>query len=270
MNNSSKSLSSKVALVTGGSAASAPPSSVVWSKTERQSRSLTQAQGKAATLVAEIGQAESLGYQADNADAEAVQAVRHGRLDASVVWISWSTTQGFCLWARIDTFSLEDFDRMIAINVRPVFVGAQAAGRHMREGRRIIVIGSVTADRTGFPGASVYSMTKAAVAVLARGLAIDFAPRGITVNTIQPGPTETDMNPADGPHSDAVKKSRAAETTGARRWDRRDGCVRCQSEASITGQLERGWRISGLIRPISLVRGRQKGRMIMIAEVLQS
>src|SRR5258707_8452511 len=101
--------------------------------------------------------------------------------------------------------SLEDFDRMIAINVRPVFVGAQAAGRHMNDGGRIIVIGSVTADRTGFPGASVYSMTKAAVAVLARGLAVDFAPRGITVNTIQPGPTETDMVPADGPHSDVVK-----------------------------------------------------------------
>ena len=92
---------------------------------------------------------------------------------------------------------------MIAINVRPVFVGAQAAGRHMKARGRIIVIGSITADRSGWPGVSVYSMTKAAVAVLARGLAIDFAPRGITVNTIQPGPT--DMNPADGPHSDAVK-----------------------------------------------------------------
>jgi 3-oxoacyl-[acyl-carrier protein] reductase len=75
----------------------------------------------------------------------------------------------------------------------------------MEEGGRIVVIGSVTADRTGFPGRSVYSMTKTAVAVLARGLAIDLAPRGITVNTIQPGPTETDMNPADGPHSGAVK-----------------------------------------------------------------
>ena len=94
---------------------------------------------------------------------------------------------------------------MIAVNVRPVFVGAQAAGRHMKAGGRIIVIGSITADRSGFPGSSVYSMTKAAVAVLARGLAIDFAPRGITVNTIQPGPTETDMNPGDGPHSDVVK-----------------------------------------------------------------
>ena len=92
-----------------------------------------------------------------------------------------------------------------AVNLRPVFVGAQAASRHMEEGSRIVVIGSVTADRTGFPGSSVYSMTKAAVAVLARGLAIDLAPRGITVNTIQPGPTETDMNPADGPHSASLR-----------------------------------------------------------------
>ena len=112
---------------------------------------------------------------------------------------------GILLRGTIDTFSLEEFDRMVAVNVRPVFVGAQAASRHMEAGGRIIVIGSVTADRTGFAGSSVYSMTKAAVAVLARGLAIDLAPRGIIVNTIQPGPTETDMSPADGPHSAAVK-----------------------------------------------------------------
>jgi NAD(P)-dependent dehydrogenase (short-subunit alcohol dehydrogenase family) len=73
---------------------------------------------------------------------------------------------------------------MVAVNVRPVFVGVQAASRHMEEGSRIIVIGSVTADRTGFSGSSVYSMTKAAVAVLASGLAIDLAPRRITVNII--------------------------------------------------------------------------------------
>src|SRR5258707_13600594 len=84
----------------------------------------------------------------------------------------------------------------------------------MNDGGRIMVIGSVTADRTGFPGSSVYSMTKAAAAVLARGLAIDFAPRGITVNTIQPGPTETDMNPADGPYSDVIKSLVALKRLG--------------------------------------------------------
>jgi 3-oxoacyl-[acyl-carrier protein] reductase len=93
----------------------------------------------------------------------------------------------------VDEFSLADFDQMIAINVRGVFVATQEAVRHMGEGGRIITIGSVVADRTGFPGASVYSMTKGAVAAMTRGFARDLGPRGITVNTVQPGPTETDM-----------------------------------------------------------------------------
>ncbi len=167
----------------------------------------SNAREKATTLVAEIEShgGKALAIHADSADAVAVQAAvtqtveAFGRLDILV------NNAGILLRGGIDTFSLEDFDRMVAINVRPVFVGAQAAGRHMSEGGRIIVIGSVTAERSGFPGSSVYSMTKAAVAVLARGMAIDFAPRGITVNTIQPGPTETDMVPADGPLSDVVK-----------------------------------------------------------------
>jgi 3-oxoacyl-[acyl-carrier protein] reductase len=83
---------------------------------------------------------------------------------------------------------------MIATNVRAVFVAVQAALPHMREGGRIITTGSVTADRAGFPGASVYAMTKGAVTALTRGLARDLGPRGITVNAVQPGPTETDMN----------------------------------------------------------------------------
>jgi 3-oxoacyl-[acyl-carrier protein] reductase len=83
---------------------------------------------------------------------------------------------------------------MLAVNVRAVFVAVQAAVPHMGEGGRVITIGSVTADRSGFPGASVYSMTKAAVAALTRGMARDLGSRGITVNTVQPGPTETDMN----------------------------------------------------------------------------
>ena len=167
----------------------------------------SNAKEKAAALVAELESqgGKALAIHADSADPKAVQAAvtqtveAFGRLDILV------NNAGILLMGGIDTFSLEDFDRMIAVNVRPVFVGAQAAGRQMSDGGRIIVIGSVTAERTGFPGSSVYSMTKAAVAVLARGLAIDFAPRGITVNTIQPGPTETDMNPVDGPHSDVVK-----------------------------------------------------------------
>ena len=83
---------------------------------------------------------------------------------------------------------------MFAVNVRAVFAAVQAAVNHMGAGGRIVTLGSVTADRSGFPGASVYSMTKAAVAALTRGLARDLGSLGITVNTMQLGPTETDMN----------------------------------------------------------------------------
>ena len=93
----------------------------------------------------------------------------------------------------MDTYDLEDFDRMLATNVRGVFVAIQACAPHLTGGGRIITIDSNTAVRTAFPGASVYSMTKGAIASLVRGVAIDLAPRGITVNNIQPGPTATDM-----------------------------------------------------------------------------
>jgi len=85
---------------------------------------------------------------------------------------------------------------MLNTNVRGVFLAIQAAAPHLSDGGRIITIGSNTAVRTSFPGSSVYSMTKAAVAVMVRGIAIDLAPRGITVNNVQPGPTETDMTSA--------------------------------------------------------------------------
>ena len=97
------------------------------------------------------------------------------------------------------------FDRIVAVNVRAIFAAVQEASKHMGEGGRIVNIGSMVADRTGFPGAAFYGMTKAAVASMTRGFAIDLAPRGITVNNIQPGPTGTDMNPADGPSADMLR-----------------------------------------------------------------
>jgi NAD(P)-dependent dehydrogenase (short-subunit alcohol dehydrogenase family) len=93
---------------------------------------------------------------------------------------------GILLRGPADAFSLPDFDRMLAVNVHAFFAAVQTAVAHMGEGGRIITIGSVTADRSGFPGASVYSMTKAAVAALTRGLARDLGSRGITVNTCSP------------------------------------------------------------------------------------
>jgi 3-oxoacyl-[acyl-carrier protein] reductase len=157
----------------------------------------------AATITANGGRA--LAIQADSGDADAVraavaQAAAHfGRLDILV------NNAGILRLAPLEDYPLEDFDRMVSVNVRGLFVAAQAAVRHMGEGGRIISIGSVASVRVAFPTSSVYSMTKGAVAAMVRGMAIDLAPRGITVNNVQPGPTETDMNPSDGPHADAIK-----------------------------------------------------------------
>lgn len=190
-------LSGKSALVTGGSRGIGA-AIVRRLATEGAPVSFTYAVSdeKAAALVAEIETdgGRALPIKADSADPQALQRAvaetvgRFGHLDILV------NNAGILLRGPLADFSLADFDRMIAVNVRAVFVATQAAVAHMGEGGRIITVGSVTADRSGFPGASVYSMTKAAVAALTRGMARDLGSRGITVNTVQPGPTETDMN----------------------------------------------------------------------------
>ncbi|MFG2207236.1 SDR family oxidoreductase [Streptomyces sp. NPDC048638] len=104
-------------------------------------------------------------------------------------------------FAPVQDLPLDVIDTMIDVNIRGVVVGIREALRHLPDGGRIITIGSINADRIPFPGGSVYGMTKAAVAGLTRGLARELGPRGITVNNVQPGPTDTDANPADGPMS---------------------------------------------------------------------
>lgn len=90
----------------------------------------------------------------------------------------------------------ETYDRQFGVNVKGLHVGTRAALPHLRDGGRIILIGSISGEMA-FPATTVYSATKAAVAALARGWAKDLAPRNILVNTVQPGPIDTDMNPAD-------------------------------------------------------------------------
>jgi 3-oxoacyl-[acyl-carrier protein] reductase len=153
---------------------------------------------KALHLVREIESSagSALALKADSAYAEELQSAVikatefFGPLDIFV------SNAGIFSRGTIDTYSLEDFDRMVAINIRAAFIGIQAAARKMKDGGRIILIGSNTAIRTAFPGASIYSMTKAALTGLVRGAAIDLAPRAITVNNVQPGPTITDMTSA--------------------------------------------------------------------------
>ncbi|MGR6977503.1 SDR family NAD(P)-dependent oxidoreductase [Mycobacteroides abscessus] len=112
---------------------------------------------------------------------------------------------GVFLSGDIESQSLEDFDRIVDINVKAIFVAIQHALPHMGSGGRIITIGSINGDRSPIPGLSLYSMSKAAVGGLTRGLARDLGPRGITINTIQPGPINTDMNPSDGELAEGAK-----------------------------------------------------------------
>ncbi|MGY0387132.1 SDR family NAD(P)-dependent oxidoreductase [Nocardioides sp. WG-D5] len=143
--------------------------------------------------------------ETDSVDAEAVRdtvaevVAVHGGLDILV------NNAGVAHVAPIEEFPAEEFDRLVAVNVRGVFNTIQAAVPHLPRGGRIVTIGSINADRVPVPGIAVYSLTKAAVAGLTRGLARELGPRGITVNTVQPGPTATEMNPDEGDFAEAMK-----------------------------------------------------------------
>ena len=104
---------------------------------------------------------------------------------------------GVAEFATIADDTDESYDRQFGVNVKGLHVGTRAALGHLRDGGRIILIGSISGEKA-FPATAIYSATKAAVAALARGWAKDLASRNILVNTVQPGPIDTDMNPADG------------------------------------------------------------------------
>ena len=99
---------------------------------------------------------------------------------------------------------VEEIDALLNVNIRGVFLTTQAALPHLGEGGRIISISSVLADIVPFPGVTVYSATKSALEAFTRGLSRELGPRGITVNLVKPGATDTDMNPADGPNAPAM------------------------------------------------------------------
>ena len=198
-------LTDKVALVFGGSRGIG---AAIVRQLAGDGASVALTYAKSPAKAAETARAaEALGVpvitiETDSADPEAVKnavaqtVARFGRLDILVV------NAGILIRGTVDAFALEDFDRMVATNVRGVFVAIQASAPYLADGGRVITIGSNTAVRTAFPGSSVYSMTKGAIASLVRGVAIDLAPRGITVNNVQPGPTATDMTAS---HIETVK-----------------------------------------------------------------
>ncbi|WP_438005943.1 3-oxoacyl-ACP reductase family protein [Sorangium sp. So ce321] len=210
-------LNGKVALVTGGSRGiGAAIARRLAHEGAAVAITYAASPAKAAEVVHGIEAAggRAIAVRADSADVEAVRSAvaqtvkTFGRLDVLV------NNAGVAGMAPIDQFSLEEFDRLMAVNVRGLFAATQEAVRHMGEGGRVINIGSVSGDVALMPGMAVYGATKAAVAGLTRGWARDLGPRGITVNNIQPGPVDTDMNPADGPLAAQLKGQIAVQRYG--------------------------------------------------------
>lgn len=200
MNGAAK-LDGKVALVTGGSRGIGAAVALRLAE-DGADVALTYQGGaeRAEEVAAKITAMGRRGWavRADSADPQAVQAVvaavaeRFGRLDVLV------NNAGVGVLGPIGDLALDDVDRVLEVNVRAPFLFAQAASAHLADGGRIVTIGSCIAKRVAFPGATIYSLSKAAMIGLTKALARELGPRGITANVVHPGPIDTDMNPADG------------------------------------------------------------------------
>ena len=210
----SKTLQGKVALVTG---ASRGIGAAIARRLAREGASVavgySSSPEKAKAVVKEIERegVRAEAFQADMADPAQVGALvesvlgRFGRLDILV------NNAGVFVQAAVDdpAADLAALARQAAINVGGVAAAIRAAARILPKGGRIITIGSAGATRVPLPGFSGYAATKAAVLGFSKGAARDLGPRGITVNVVQPGPIDTDMNPADGPYAEAIRPSTA-------------------------------------------------------------
>jgi 3-oxoacyl-[acyl-carrier protein] reductase len=165
------------------------------------------AKDEAVALVKEIEATgrKALALQANAADADAVKAAvdataaTFGKIDILV------NNAGIGIMGPLEQLTLEDFDKTFNINVRALFVGIKQAVKYMAAGGRIINIGSTNATRMPFEGGAIYAASKAAVQGLTLGLSRDFGPQGITINNLQPGPINTDMNPENGPFADFLR-----------------------------------------------------------------
>ena len=151
----------------------------------------------AATLAAETG-AKALRVDSADRDALIAAVAAEGPLDIMLV------NAGTLVLGDPLGLDPQAIDQMIDVNVRAPYFAAVEAARSMPNGGRILIIGSTNGDRMPFAGGGAYAMTKSAIQGMVRGLARDFGARGITVNAIQPGPTDTDMNPATGPMAEQM------------------------------------------------------------------
>jgi 3-oxoacyl-[acyl-carrier protein] reductase len=212
-----KQLSGKTALVTGGSrgigaaiakrlAADGANVAITYTKDASAASAVVNA--------IEQGGGKAVAIQADAANVEAVKAAvektvaTFGQLDVLV------NNAGTAIPKAFEETTLEEMDRVIDINVRGTMATTQAALKHMKSGGRIISIGSAVGDRVQTPGLVAYSATKGAVKIFTQGLSREVGGRGITVNNIQPGPIDTDLNPASGDWAVPQKAATALDRYG--------------------------------------------------------
>ncbi|EJM06558.1 dehydrogenase of unknown specificity, short-chain alcohol dehydrogenase [Pseudomonas sp. GM102] len=207
MTNAQLPLAGKTALVTGGSRSIG---AAIARRLAADGASVVLTYSASPTKAAEVVHAieaaggRALAIAADAGEPTAVRAAVtrtvevFGSIDILV------NNAGIALGGPIQDISFDDYQRMIAVNVTGVFVATQEAARHMKTGGRIVHIGSSMTHYAAFPTASLYTLTKGAIAGFNRSLARDLGPLGITVNTVHPGPTDTDMNPDGGPVSEIV------------------------------------------------------------------
>src|SRR5467141_316422 len=210
-------LEGKIALITGGSRGiGAAIAKRLAADGASVAITYTRGTDAAASVVKEIESAggKAIMIQADAADADAVKAAiektvaKFGRLDVLV------NNAGTAIPKKFEETTLEEMDRVIDINVRGVFVTTQAALKHMNDGGRIITIGSCVGERVLAPGLVPYSATKGAVKMFTQGLSREVGSRGITVNNVQPGPIDTDLNPAAGDSAVSQKAATALDRYG--------------------------------------------------------
>jgi 3-oxoacyl-[acyl-carrier protein] reductase len=197
----SKKLEGKIALITGGSRGiGAGIAKRLAADGASVAITYTKGADAAAAVVKEIerGGGKAIAIQADATDAAAVKAsvektaATFGRIDILV------NNAGTAIPKAFEETTLEEMDHMLNLNVRGAFVATQAALKHMKNGGRIIMIGSCVGERMMTPGLVAYSATKGAIKMFTQGLSREVGGRGITVNNIQPGPIDTDLNPAAG------------------------------------------------------------------------
>jgi 3-oxoacyl-[acyl-carrier protein] reductase len=213
----SKKLDGKVALITGGSRGiGAAIAKRLAADGAKVAITYTKGADSAAEVVKAIERAggKAITIQADAADADASKAAvektvaTFGRLDVLV------NNAGTAIPKAFEETTLEEMDRVLDINVRGVFVATQAALKHMTEGGRIIMIGSAVGERAVAPGLVPYAATKGAVKMFTQALSREVGSRSITVNNVQPGPIDTDLNPASGDWAVPQKAATALDRYG--------------------------------------------------------